>query len=170
MKTAAELGDTDKRGEKMIEFDHLQHIPLEGYAMAGDDYYDYEDAKDSRMRYFGERLHSTGTPINAVCKAFNDFDYDIQPNGMEKFVLMVVGMIFQMKHDDIDPVLAETVAIDIGDFDTGNYDGLFPEEDLKLIKADIEEIRSYLKTHPELLTGLSEYRGLKRIRGLNAVK
>ena len=35
--------------------------------------------------------------------------------------------------------------------ETGNYDDLFTETDLKLLKADIKVVKDYLSKHPELL-------------------
>ena len=48
---------------------------------------------------------------------------------------MVMGLLFEIEHGDVDPDLAYTAAWDIRDFETGNYDDLFTLEDLAGIKG-----------------------------------
>ena len=73
-------------------------------------------------------------------------------NGMNKFVAMLLGMLFMIQHDDVESDQAYGTNLDIQDFETGEYDDLFTPEDLALIRKDIEIIKAYLSQHPELLT------------------
>lgn len=148
----------------MIEFDKLQRIPLWEY-----NEFNYEAAKNCNINSMNEYMNSTAvscTPIEAVCTHFHEIDDDMQEDGMEKFVAMISGMLFQIKRKYVDSDLAETIAIDIGDFDTGEYDYLFTESDLKHIKDDVKTIKSYLRNHLELLDGLSEYQEFRREKAL----
>ena len=82
------------------------------------------------------------------------FDFRIglmDENGMDKFVAMLVGMLFMIEHEDVESDQAFGTNWDINDFETGEYDDLFTDEDLDLIKADIKIIKEYLAAHPKLL-------------------
>ena len=80
-----------------------------------------------------------------------DLAHYMNQNGMDKFVAMLCGLLFEIEHHDVEPDMAYGTNYDINDFETGEYDDLFTPEDLQLIKADIRIIKSYLSKHPELL-------------------
>ena len=137
----------------MDQHDVLQRIPLFEYE--GNDYL---ETKKYNFHFFNEYLQAGCT----VCQSVNGTFYyameeDMDENGMEKFVAMICGMLFQIEHNDVEPDLAYGTNWDIDDFETGNYDDLFSETDLKLLKADIKFIKDYFKTHGVLDQFKEEY-------------
>lgn len=131
----------------MNKHDVLQRIPLFEYQ--GDEYL---ETKEYDFKQFESFLKEGGTVWQSVNSAFYYcFESDMDENGMEKFVAMICGMLFQIEHNNVEPKLAHGTNLDIRDFETGNYDDLFTETDLKLLKADIETVKHYLSKHPELL-------------------
>ena len=138
----------------MDKSDILQHIPFDEYEGS-----QYNETKDIHFEGFNKYKKTGGTPLQCVnTYYYNDFDFDMDKNGMEKFVAMLCGMLFEMQHNEVDEDQAFGTAWDILDFETGNYDDLFNDEDLALIKADIKTIKEYLKTQPELMEEVKEKR------------
>lgn len=138
--------ETSKR-EVVDHHDVLQRIPLE---------FSYSEIKEDAMMefpiYSKTREHLPHAPWYAVNSAYYYiFEDTMNANGVEKLVLMMAGMLYQMEKGDVEPDLAYGVNWDIEDFETGNYDDLFTEEDLRLIREDIAKIKAYLELHPELL-------------------
>lgn len=127
----------------------LQKIPLDMY-----DEYDYTYTKDMNFREYDRFLNGTirCNAIQAVKStyyySFSDF---MDKNGMEKFVAMLSGMLYMIEHKELDHEIAKVMMGDIADFETGEFDDLFTETDLKLIKKDIAIIKDYIATHPELI-------------------
>ncbi len=82
------------------------------------------------------------------------FSDDFDRGTMEKFIMLVSGMLWAMDHggiDDDDPEdLAYNVWDVLKDFSTGDYDDLFTPEDLVLVKRDIKRIYDYFDEHPSL--------------------
>ena len=131
----------------MDKHDVLQRIPLFEYK--GDEYL---ETKEYNFRNFNQYLQEGCTVWQCVNATFYyALEDDMNANGMEKFVAMICGMLFQIEHNDVEPDLAYGTNWDIKDFETGNYDDLFTETDLKLLKADIKIVKDYLSKHPELL-------------------
>ena len=127
--------------------DVLQRIPIES---------NYADLKEFAMSKFPiysmTREHLPHAPWYAVNGAYYYvFEEEMDENGMEKLALMIAGTLYQMGKCDVDPDQAYGTNWDIEDFDTGNYDDLFTEEDIHLIREDIAKIKEYLSLHPELL-------------------
>lgn len=131
----------------MDKHDKLQRIPMYDYPNCG-----YEDVKELYHRSFNTFLEADCTVQQAVNgHYYYGIDYLMDENGMDKFVAMLIGMLFMIEHDDVEADQAFGTNWDINDFESGEYDDLFTEEDLKLIKADIKTIKDYLSEHPELL-------------------
>ena len=132
---------------KYSRHDVLQRIPLFEYE--GDE---YAEAKECLFESFNQYLKSGCTVWQSVnAELYYGLEEDMDENGMEKFVAMISGMLFQIEHNDVEPDLAYGTNWDIKDFETGNYDDLFTEKDLQLLKADIQIIKDYLCKHSELL-------------------
>ena len=134
---------------KVIKDKHdvLQRIPIES---------NYADLKEFAMSEFPiysmTREHLPRAPWYAVNGAYYYvFEERMNENGMEKLTLMIAGMLYQMEKCDVDPDQAYGTNWDTEDFETGNYDDLFTEDDLLLIRNDIAKIKEYLSLHPELL-------------------
>lgn len=126
----------------------LNKIPLEMYS----DEYDYTYAKEMNFKEFDRYLGEGCTIIQSVNGAYyHSWEYYMEENGMEKFVAMLSGMLWMIKHKEIDPNIAKVMMGDIADFETGEFDDLFTETDLKLIKKDIAIIKNYIAKHPELV-------------------
>ena len=138
----------------MDKFAILQHIPFEEYE--GSQYNETKDIHFKGFNGFYEEGCSVLQCVNGYY--YYDFDYDMNKNGMEKFVAMLCGMLFEMQHNEVDEDQAFGTAWDILDFETGNYDDLFNDEDLALIKAYIKTIKEYLKTQPKLMEEVKEKR------------
>ena len=62
----------------------------------------------------------------------------------KKLKFYISAFLFEMEHEDIDPDMAFAVNWHIEDFESGDYEYLFQEEDLKLLKADIKIIKEFL--------------------------
>lgn len=113
---------------------------------------DYVTVKNIHFRSFNQFLKEGCTVLQCVNgHYYHGFDHSMNENGMDKFVAMLAGMLFMIEHNDVESDQAWGTNCDIKDFETGEYDNLFTEEDLKLIKADIEIIKNYLTKHPQLL-------------------
>ena len=131
----------------MDKHDKLQRIAMFDYPNFG-----YSDAKEYYFERFNQFLDADCTVRQAVNgEYYYGIDYLMDENGMDKFVAMLIGMLFMIEHDDVEADQAFGTNWDINDFETGEYDDLFTDEDLKLIKADIKIIKNYLEKHPELL-------------------
>ena len=131
----------------MDKHDKLQRIPMFDYPDCG-----YADVKKMHFRCFNQFIDGDCTVLQAVNgHYYHGFDTTMDENGMDKFVAMLAGMLFMIEHDDVESDQAFGTNWDINDFETGEYDDLFTDEDLRLIKEDIRIIREYLAKHPELL-------------------
>lgn len=131
----------------MDKSDVLQRIPMFDYPNC-----DYTETKKMHYFSFNQFLKSGCTVIEAVnSHYYHGFDTSMDENGMDKFVAMLAGMLFMIEHNDVEADQAFGTNWDINDFETGNYDDLFTDEDLILIKEDIRIIKEYLAEHPELL-------------------
>lgn len=89
-----------------------------------------------------------GTLTDAVNISM-DFFFEgyVEENGMKRVVLVILAFLYEMEHDEIDPDLAYAVEWHIEDFEDGNYESLFTEEDLKYLKEDITKIKVFLKEY-----------------------
>lgn len=136
-----------KESEMIVDEFTLKKIPMFDYPNCG-----YADVKDLYFKSFNQYLAEECTVREAVNgHYYHGIDYLMDENGMDKFVAMISGMLFMMEHNDVEADQAYGTNLDIRDFETGNYDYLFTEEDLVLIKADVKKIKDYLVNHPELL-------------------
>ena len=124
----------------------LKRFPLEEY-----DYCKYEDAKEANFDSIEFFYRYSSNAVKSVNAFFIDNEYYMDENGMEKFIKMLSGMLFQISKNDVETDLAYGTYHDIKDFETGEYDDLFTPEDLELIRADIKIIKEYLAEHPKLL-------------------
>ena len=132
----------------MSIFDKLQRVPVE------DEYGDitYENLKEFNFRHFNGFLWAGCTILQCVNGTYYYMlEDEMNKNGMEKLIAMVHGMLFMMEHNDVEPNQAYGTMYDIRDFETGEYDDLFSEEDLRQLKADIQIVKDYVAKHPELL-------------------
>ena len=132
----------------MSIFDKLQRVSIQN------EYGDitYADVKKNVIRYFNQFYRNGGTVRQSVCSTFYYMlEDDMNQNGMRKLIAMVLGMLFMIEHNDVEPDQAYGTMYDIRDFETGEYDDLFNEEDLRQLKADIQIVKDYVAKHPELL-------------------
>lgn len=131
----------------MDKHDVLQRIKMFDYPNCG-----YTDVKELYNQGFNQYLEEGCTVWQSVNAYFYyALESYMNANGMDKFVAMILGMLFMMEHNDVEPDQAYGTNWDINDFETGHYDDLFTADDLKLIRADIKIIKDYLAEHPELL-------------------
>ena len=130
----------------MDKHDVLQRIMWENEP----DYtYVYDEIKNDFMSDFITDLNLGRSPRQCVNGTFyHGWDVTMDKNGMEKFIGMIAGMLFEMEQGEVDPELAFGTAWDIRDFETGNYDDLFVPSDLAALKADIEKVKTYYVDHP----------------------
>ena len=129
-----------------IKYDKLQKISFDNYEGAS-----YEEFVKSHTDSY-EALYEHNKDIFQCIRMFQGiFDEEMLENGMDKFVLMLAGMLFEIKHGDITKKFALLTLKDIEDFETGEYDNLFNAEDLVCVKRDINIIKEYLNEHPEAL-------------------
>lgn len=134
----------------MDRSDVLQRIPFEAsYTEKIENYNKYHNF------YYD---HSGGAVLSVNTTFWNNFDDEMDENGLCKFALMLSGLLFEIEHGEVDPDQAYGTAWDILDFETGNYDDLCTEEDLRLIRGDIAKAKEYFALHPEMLEGLEKGR------------
>lgn len=88
------------------------------------------------------------------CSVAFYFPEDFDEEGMDKFIILVSGMLWAIEHggvEDDDPKdLAYNVWLALEDFSTGSYDDLFTPEDLVLVKQDVKTLYDYFDEHPLL--------------------
>lgn len=140
--------EAQKGLNQMDIFDKLQRVPIE------DEYGDrtYKEIKRGNFRRFNDFLKHGCSVLQCVNGTYYyHMEHRMNQNGMEKLIAMVHGMLFMMEHNDVEPDQAYGTMYDIRDFETGEYDDLFNEEDLRLLKADIKLVKDYVAKHPELL-------------------
>lgn len=130
----------------MGTFDRLQPIKLDEYENCN-----YAESREYYIDECNFFFRHDGTIHNCIINTINSFDYHMNENGMDKFVCLIAVVLFGIEHEYLIPDIAYGIMHDIKDFETGDYDHLFTDEDLKLIKLDIKIIRDYIEKHPELL-------------------
>lgn len=131
----------------MVDEFKLKRIPTYDYPNC-----DYETIKKMYYRTFNQYLKEGCTIAQCVNGLYyHHIDYLMDENGMDKFVAMILGMLFMIQHNDVEPDQAYGTNLDIQDFETGEYDDLFTSEDLTLIRKDIEVIKTYLAQNPQLI-------------------
>lgn len=127
--------------------DVLQRIPLKfSYSEIKEDAFDYFERYERRMSPEDQARFSA---VNTAY--FYDFEPEMDANGVEKLILMIAGMLYEMEHDEVNADQAFGTNWDIEDFETGNYNDLLTPADLVLIREDIKKIKTYLSLHSELL-------------------
>lgn len=133
--------------KKSDYFEHLQPIPYEDIEEDS-----YEIVKGSLYNQLqrDKRLFKDWTAQNCVNRALHDLDYYMNQNGMEKAIYIITAMLFQIELDEVDEQLAYEAHCDVTDLETGQYDHLFQEEDLPMLKEDMRIVREYLNKHPRL--------------------
>ncbi len=132
----------------MGKFDKLQRVPMENET--GE--VTYENTKESNFRLFNDFLRDGCSILQCVNGTYYYMlEDEMNLNGMDKLINMVHGMLFMMEHNDVEPDQAYSTMLDIRDFETGEYDDLFSEEDLRQLKTDIQIVKDYVAKHPELL-------------------
>lgn len=123
--------------------------------------YDEEKYKQQKEMYFSDYdriCRQNGEPeppdktVRGTLMTFYPEDFDEET--MDKFIMLVSGMLWAIKHggvaDDDPESLAYNVWDALKDFSTGNYDDLFTPEDLVLIKKDVATLYDYFDKHPAL--------------------
>ena len=110
---------------------------------------------DSEVKYVGSKTPHHRSPDERVKGAIMlHFSEDFDEEGMDKFIMLVSGMLWAIEHDGIaddDPEsLAYNTWLALKDFSTGNYDDLFTPEDLILVKQDVKTLYDYFDKHPLL--------------------
>lgn len=128
---------------KLIE-NKLQRIPIDPEC----GYLGYRDSLWERCDFYMIEGHATA--IRSIEIDFDDrWRFDIEKSGMEKFVILLAALYYEINHEEIDPDLVHEVAWDIADFDTGEYDNLFTEKDLADLRKDVAFVKEYIWTHYE---------------------
>lgn len=131
----------------MVDEYKLKKIPLFDYPNC-----EYADYKDMHFKSFNQFLADGCLVIHAVNgHYYHKYDHTMDENGMGKFVAMLAGMLFMIEHGSMDEDIAYNVYCDIQDFETGEYDDLFTDADLVLIREDIAIIKEYLSKNPHLI-------------------
>jgi len=109
----------------------------------------YTSIKETDYSFINElrKYYPEATARQAVNENFNDLEDDMVQYGMEKFCHLLIGAIYMAEHGESDEDVFYSLSIDLADIDTGEYDYLFSEDDLKIIKNDIEYIRPFLEEY-----------------------
>lgn len=128
----------------------LQQIPY-------DQEFTYTEMKECYLEELNRKKQEASI-AGCVNWLMEDYSQSMNANGMEKFVIMLVSMLFMMENENVDPDTAYGVKWDILDFETGDYDHLFCVEDLAHIKEDVKSINRYFGEHPKLIEGVAENR------------
>ena len=113
------------------------------------------DSIDAEVRYVGSKTPHHRNPDERVMGAIAlHFPEDFDEEGMDKFIMLVSGMLWAIEHggiaDDDPEDLAYNTWLALKDFSTGNYDDLFIPEDLVLVKQDVKTLYDYFDKHPLL--------------------
>lgn len=129
----------------MVEYEVFEKIPFSlSYDWLKEDFREHTDAIISN--------EEGRTPVIGVNGALSMFYDDmIDENGMDRLVVIVIAFIYEMEHNDIDPDLAFAVNWHIEDFEKGDYESLFEQKDLELLKEDITRVKKFLKEHLEMI-------------------
>lgn len=118
----------------------------------------YEKGKAFYIDSYNDVCKYNSTPeppdktVRGTLMTFYPEDFDEE--GMDKFIMLVSGMLWAIEHggiaDDDPEDLAYNVWLALKDFSTGNYDDLFTPEDLILVKQDVKTLYNYFDKHPLL--------------------
>ena len=117
----------------------------------------YSEAKEYYLEDLNRRKKETSA-TGCVNWLMEDYYQSMCANGMEKFVIVLVSMLFLIDNKSVDADTAYGAKWDILDFETGEYDSLFTPEDLILIRRDIEMINRFLDANPQMIEGIAEDR------------
>lgn len=94
---------------------------------------------------------TTWSVVSAIFRFFTD---ELDECGMDRFVLLLSGMLWAIENGGItedDPDnLAYNAWFTLNEFKSGEFDDLFTPEDLMLIKKDLEMVFAYYDEHPVL--------------------
>ena len=131
----------------------LKHIEASCY---NEDKYEAQKAfyviSYDRVCYENEEPETPDKTVRGTLMTFYPEDFDEE--GMDKFIMLVSGMLWAIEHggiaDDDPEDLAYNVWLALKDFSTGNYDDLFTPEDLILVKQDVKTLYDYFDKHPLL--------------------
>ena len=131
----------------------LKHIEASCY---DEDKYDAQKAfytdKYDRVCARNREPETPDKTVKGTLMTFYPEDFDEE--GMDKFIMLVSGMLWAIEHggiaDDDPEDLAYNTWLALKDFSTGNYDDLFTPEDLVLVKQDIKTLYDYFDEHPLL--------------------
>ena len=130
----------------------LKHIEASCY-----DEVKYEESKNYYKREYDRICRESGPrpadkAVVGTLMTFYAEEFDEET--MEKFIMLVSGMLWAIEHGGIaddDPVdLAYNTWLVLKDFSTGDYDDLFTPEDLVLVKRDVKTLYDYFDAHPSL--------------------
>ena len=134
---------------RKVSYEPIRHRPLERIAPA----YSYEEIKQYALKQFvlcEERTDpSRFNVVNTVY--YYKLEEELAENGVEKMMMMVAGLLYQIDRGKVTSDQAYETLWDIDNFETGGYEDLVSEEDLALLKKDFDFIHEYLSKHTYLL-------------------
>lgn len=116
----------------------------------------HKDTKEIYQRKLLELEKRGNNPRRCANTLFYLHDNFMDDGGLQKGVLVMEGMLFQMEREAVDPQLAYEAFCDCEDIMSGDYDDLINPEDRASVKADATKIMAYLDKHPELVEGAEE--------------
>ena len=103
-------------------------------------------------------LDAKYSPRFAVNAAFYyGEECEFEENGVEKFILELLGMLFEIKHNDVDPDLATEIHRHIQDYEEHGCKSLLDEEDALKVENNIAEVKEYLSANPQVLNSHISY-------------
>ena len=125
------------------------HVKLKRIPMRSYDGCLYKDVYDVNYSFCMELFDEGLPPIDCVKTHVYQASHLFDECGMDKLVMLIAGLTFEIDHDGEEDEVAYNTWLAIQDFNTGNYDDLFTPEDLKLIKADVKRLCDWFDEHPE---------------------
>ena len=133
-----------------IKLEKLRHIPFN--TSKNEPIYTFlKEVSMEEMEEYKELLHHASAITCILTCIFNSGDDIIMDeNGLEKMLMMIFGAIFMIQNDDVDSKWLYETLYDIHCFETGDYESLVIQEDLALMREDMELIKSYANADSKL--------------------
>ncbi|MBR2132920.1 MAG: hypothetical protein IJ955_10390 [Oscillospiraceae bacterium] len=134
---------------RKVRYEPIRHRPLKRIAPG----FSYEEIRDDALEEFEcQEKHTNPSRFSVVNTVFYyEFEEALLENGIEKMMLMVAALLYQIDRGKVDSDIAYETVWDIDNFETGGYEDLVSEEDLALLKKDFDFIHEYLSKHTYLL-------------------
>ncbi|MFV0413934.1 MAG: hypothetical protein ACK5L3_11845 [Oscillospiraceae bacterium] len=114
---------------------------------------EYTEMIEAYKEEFGDYVRDGCTVLQSVHRELLEAELDVSESGLEKAIIIIAAMLFEMEHNAVEPEIAYEAYRDIQDLLTGEYDHLMAEQDRKDLHEDITTILTYLNLHPELKEG-----------------